>query len=452
MPLEDAIGQGCDEVLCTTSDEFPNQGRGCPFDRAVADGKPFATIVERHTPEHAFYEVTACPQYDVDGNLVEVVETHHPVTKRVLLRREVEVAMQRFHQFIDSAHDIISIKDREGRYLVVNPSSAALFNMEPLQLIGKTAAEMYDPEVAATIISHDRDVMERKEYTTYTESYNLGGKEYYLETTRFPLFDYEGNVDGVCTIARDVTEKHQLQKQLLQSAKLAAVGKLAAGVAHEINNPLTGVLAYAESLLEETDIDDERREDYEVIIRETLRCRNIVRNLLDFSRQEEPNFQIVDLNDVIGKTLALVERQAKFHDIELIKRIAGEPLRVNADARQLQQILLNLIINARDAMQCRGTITLSSGYRDDGNRCYVSVQDSGPGVPEDVREKIFEPFYSTKSTSGLGLAVSWGIMEQHNGTIEIGDSPSGGADFQVVLPVAQDEAGPLAGKGSSRKG
>ena len=436
LPLDQAIGHGCQEIFCNPGQvQGTFTSEGCPFDDAVAAGKPVATIVERQHPEPSFWEVTACPQYDAAGNLVHVVETHHPVTKRILLQREVQTSERRFRQFIHSAHDIISIKDDQGRYLVYNPASAELFSKDPIEFIGRTAEEIYEPEIARTIVEHDREVMEQREYRTYTEHYNIGGKDYYLQTVRFPIFDFEGNVEGVATIARNVTQERELQQQLLQSAKLAAVGKLAAGVAHEINNPLTGVLAYAEDLLEE-DNNDERCQDYRVIIRETLRCRDIVRNLLDFARQEEPDFRTVDLNDVLAKTLVLVEKLPRFHDIVLERRLDAEPLPVTADSRQLQQVFLNLIINANDAMAGHGTITITSGLDAATERCYASVMDSGPGVPAELQEQIFEPFYSTKATSGLGLAVSWGIVERHNGSIEIGENPDGGAMFRVVLPSA----------------
>jgi PAS domain S-box-containing protein len=204
VPLARAVGHSCPEFLCPARREG---GPGCTFDDAVQQGKPVSAIVEREDLEHSFWEVTACPQYDEAGNLIEVVETHHPVTERMLLRREVEIAEKRFRQFIDSANDVISIKDTEGRYVVVNPATAALFEMEPPQLIGRTPAELYDVEVAEIISAHDNEVIEKRRYANYTERFVIDGRERYLDVTRFPLLDYEGNVDGVCTIARDATQR-----------------------------------------------------------------------------------------------------------------------------------------------------------------------------------------------------------------------------------------------------
>ncbi len=426
------LGKCCEDVLCGRESTADATGHQCPFERAVELGVPVSTIVERSRPVHGFYEVTACPQFDEQGNLVEVVETHHPVTERILLQRGIETSEFRLRQFIDNAADIISIKDRQGRYLVANRATASLFGKKPKEFIGKTAAELYDTKIARMINEHDREVIEKSRLSKYEEVVKIDGREYFLETTRFPIYNYAGEVEGVCTIAHDVTERRQLQQQLLQSAKLAAVGKLAAGVAHEINNPLTGVLAYAEDLLDDADDSDDRSDDYKVIIRETLRCRNIVRNLLDYARQDAPKFQRADLNKVVDRALTLIRKQPRFHDIELKLEMSRQALIVDAESRQLQQIILNLLINAADAMDRRGTIWIASGWED--RECWIKVGDSGPGIPEAERNRIFEPFYTTKSTTGLGLAVSWGIIDRHGGTIEVGDSPLGGAEFTIVLP------------------
>ena len=430
---EEALGKSCTETVCRDQPHFVDGG--CPFELAVTLGQPVSAVVERQRPQQDFFEVTACPQYDDEGNLVEVVETHHPITKRIMLQREAEKSERLFRQFIASARDIISIKDRQGRYLVTNLASAELFGLEPRDCIGKTARELYSSVIAGKIEARDHLVMEAGEHLALNEVYSINGKDHHFETVCFPLIDFAGEIEGVCTIARNVTRRRQLQEQVNQSAKLAAVGKLAAGVAHEINNPLTGVLAYAEDLRDDAAPGDERRADYEVIIRETLRCRAIVRSLLDYSRQEEPVFQTGDLSDVVRKTVTLVEKLPNFRDVDLRVDLGRESLPVDADHRQLQQVLLNLIINALDAMDGDGTIAIQTGH--EAGKAFASVSDSGPGIPDQEKSRIFEPFYTTKATTGLGLSVSWGIVERHRGTIELRDSRLGGACFSIVLPLVQ---------------
>jgi two-component system NtrC family sensor kinase len=258
----------------------------------------------------------------------------------------------------------------------------------------------------------------------------------HTSTVRFPLLDYKGDATGVCTISRDVTAEKRMQRDLANASKLAAIGKLAAGIAHEINNPLTGVLAFAEDLIEDSNEDDPKVEDYRVIVRETMRCREIVRNLLDFARQTRPHARQVNLNEVVTAALRLVERLPSFRDIELTCELADDLPTIYGDPQQLQQVVLNLLVNAAEAMEGEGRIRVGTDASPADGTAQVRVLDDGPGIPEEDRERIFEPFFSTKSTThGLGLAVSWGIVERHGGRIDLCDRPGGGTVFTVVLPT-----------------
>jgi two-component system NtrC family sensor kinase len=226
-----------------------------------------------------------------------------------------------------------------------------------------------------------------------------------------------------------------LKEQLIQAGKLAAMGKLAAGVAHEINNPLTGILAYAEDMAEDFPDNDPRQKDLQVIIRETLRCRDIVRNLLDFARQEKPKLEKLIPNSVIEQSLSLIGKLPQFRNIAIEIALDEDIPFIQGDPRQLQQVILNFLMNSSEAMNGRGIIKMSTGYQRSTDTCYITVEDEGPGISEDKIDKIFEPFFSTKETSGLGLAVSWGIIDRHLGTIEVERSSKGGALFRIVLPA-----------------
>ncbi len=183
------------------------------------------------------------------------------------------------------------------------------------------------------------------------------------------------------------------------------------------------------------DKDNPLQEDIAIIIRETLRCRDIVRNLLDFAKQSTPKFEIVNPNSIIKQSLDLISRLPQFKDIEIEVLLDEKVPQIKADAKQIQQVILNFLINAADAMKYKGKITISTEYYRQQKKCIISVEDTGPGIPENLMDKIFEPFFSTKSTSGLGLAVSWGIIERHHGTIEVDTAPSGGAIFRILLPA-----------------
>jgi PAS domain S-box-containing protein len=434
----EAIGRRCYEVLEKTELQCNPTEIDCVFNQILETKEAQTTIRRTPPPNESHWEITRTPMLDQDGEIEAIIGTWHKITDQIMLRREIESAELRFKSFINSAQDWISIKDLEGRYVIANPVTAEAFNLKPEDFQGKYPEEILPKKLTKVIKKHDREVINSRRHQTYDEIIPIEGEDHHFQTVRFPLEDYRGEIIGVCTIARDVTNEYRLQEQLVQSEKLAALGKLAAGVAHEINNPLTGILAFAEDLVEDFPSDDVHQDDFRVIIRETLRCRDIVRNLLDFARQDSPRFEVVETNGIINNALHLVERLPQFKDIMMSKDLEKNIPRIKCDPKQLQQVMLNLMINAAEAMKLKGKIYVSSEYNRQKNQCIISVEDSGPGIPENLIDKLFEPFFSTKGTNGLGLAVSWGIVERHHGTIEIDMAEDGGAIFRLVLPAYFD--------------
>jgi PAS domain S-box-containing protein len=433
----EAVGKTCESLFAGT--EFASKSpEMLPMMESVLSSKaPFALIWRTAPPNEAYWEVTSAPIHASDGDIEEVVVTWHRITERVRLQREVESAEQRFRSFIDSAQDWISIKDLEGRYLVVNPVIASAFHKTPEDFIGRVAEEVLPGALAKTIKRHDQEVISKKKHRVYDEIIQIDGRDHFFHTVRFPLSDYRGSTVGVCTIARDVTSEKELRNQLVQSEKLAAVGKLAAGVAHEINNPLTGVLAYAEDIIDDLPENDAHLDDLRVIVREALRCRDIVRNLLDFARQEAPKLEEAAPNGVVTQSLLLVEKLPQFRNITIKRSLEDDLPLIKCDPHQIQQVILNLMLNAADAMNGKGTITIATEFDLRQSKCVISVEDNGPGIPENLMDKVFEPFFSTKGTSGLGLAVSWGLIERHGGVIEVDTAAGGGSIFRIVLPAME---------------
>lgn len=428
----DAIGKNCSEVLEDTElrcDDFELQET---IKMVVSTGESI-TFLKKTEKNH--WEISRAPIKDEQGNVVAILSTWHKITERIRLYEDKESAEHKFKSFIDSANDWISIKDLEGRYLIANPVTAKALGLDANEFIGRRPEEILDKKLARTIIKHDQMVINSGQHMNFNEIIPIEGTDHQFQTIRFPLSDHKGKTIGVCTIARDITNEVRLKEQLVQSEKLAALGKLAAGVAHEINNPLTGILAFAEDIREEYQSDDFLVEDMSVIVRETLRCRDIVRNLLDFAKQDTPKFENRNCNDIVINSLNLVEKLPQFKDINIELEHDEHLPNIDCDPAQLQQVILNFMLNAADAMKLKGDIYLSTEYSRRNSSCIISVEDNGPGIPENLIDKIFEPFFSTKGTNGLGLAVSWGIVERHNGTIEIDMSDSGGAIFRIVLPV-----------------
>jgi two-component system NtrC family sensor kinase len=244
----------------------------------------------------------------------------------------------------------------------------------------------------------------------------------------------------------EMTQKlAEAQTQIYHSDKLASIGRLAAGVAHEINNPLTGVLTFSSFLLKRAEGNPEMKADLETIVRETKRCREIVKDLLDFARPVPIRMVDVNLNDIIQRALNIVDNQLQFKHITVHKFLDASLPNVSADAGQLQQVLINLLVNAADAIEDEegGEISIFSDVTMHGGEACVKImlKDTGCGISQENLPKIFEPFYTTKEQkgTGLGLAVAWGIIDKHGGTISVQSEEGKGSQFTIMLPISKSE-------------
>jgi len=250
-------------------------------------------------------------------------------------------------------------------------------------------------------------------------------------------------------VRRKTLELEKVHKTLLRSEKMASIGKLAATVAHEINNPLFGILTYArlvlrELLKHEVPQRDEMAEQLQIIERESKRCGDLVKNLLTFSRQapsvREPN----DLNTVVHRAVLLVKHKLEMQNIVLEEKLAGQLPAVLCDANQMQQVILVLLVNASEAMAKGGQLEVSTEFDSKTEQGVVRVKDNGSGIPADVMPRIFDPFFTTKedqNRTGLGLAVAHSIVEQHGGEITVRSEVGQGTEFQIGLPMAAVGAG-----------
>jgi two-component system NtrC family sensor kinase len=226
------------------------------------------------------------------------------------------------------------------------------------------------------------------------------------------------------------------QRKLMESEKLATIGRLAAGVAHEINNPLTAVMTFSHLMLEDAAKDDPKREDLELIIHETTRCRDIVRKLLDFSRERMPEKRLVNIDALIEHTLSILTSQALFHNVQVEKKLSGKLPDTTVDPAQIQQVFTNIIVNAAEAMPEGGTLSIETSLVRDGKYIEMKFTDTGTGIDEKDIGKLFDPFYTTKEKgTGLGLSVTYGIMKSHDGSIGVESKIGKGTTFRLLLPV-----------------
>ena len=244
-------------------------------------------------------------------------------------------------------------------------------------------------------------------------------------------------------VRRKTAELERVHKTLLRSEKMASIGKLAATVAHEINNPLFGILTYArlvlrELLKHEVPERDEMAEQLQTIERESKRCGDLVKNLLSFSRQAPSVREPHDLNTVVHRAVLLVKHKLEMQNIELQENLGADLPPVQCDSNQIQQVVLVLMVNASEAMPKGGRLEITTEFDPKTERGVVRIKDSGSGIPADVLPRIFDPFFTTKedqNRTGLGLAVAQGIVEQHSGEIAVRSAPGEGTEFQVSLPV-----------------
>jgi two-component system NtrC family sensor kinase len=244
------------------------------------------------------------------------------------------------------------------------------------------------------------------------------------------------------TLEQKVKERTDLlvkvQTQVARQQRLASVGQLAAGVAHEINNPLGGILTFASLVLEDLPPDSPNRQDLEEIVQQAVRCRKIVTELLEFSREREAQMDLANVNEVLSRTVALLEKQALFHDIQVTRTLDPNMPAIVMDESQMQQVFMNIVLNAVHAMNERGELTIETWHDDKRRMVSVRISDTGCGIPSAIREAIFDPFFTTKDPgqgTGLGLAVAARIVQAHGGRTEVESEVGKGTSFIISLPI-----------------
>lgn len=261
------------------------------------------------------------------------------------------------------------------------------------------------------------------------------GRKIYYSISTYPLIE-QGDVIGAVEISRDITKDINVQKMMMQQEKLASVGRLSAGVAHEINNPLTTILTTAMLIQEDLEPGNPLHEELTVITNEALRCRKIVTNLLDFARQTQPDKQIHDVSKIVAGCISLTRKQAAFKDVALTQDLSNTLPRALVDKGQIEQAMINLIINGIEATPAGGVVHVATRLADWKGFIEVSVSDTGEGIQEKRLNHIFDPFYTTKDNgTGLGLAITHGIIEQHGGIVSVESRPEEGTTFVITIPT-----------------
>ncbi|MDE3017999.1 MAG: PAS domain S-box protein [Nitrospirota bacterium] len=357
--------------------------------------------------------------------------------------REIEETKTYLENLLENANDVIYTLDTEQRFTYVNNKVAA-WGYRKEDLIGRPYLSLLSKRHRGRRLKSTLDIGAKQVYEV--EVISRSGDMRTVMVSVSPLHNPDGHIQGVLGIARDITDTKKLEQQILNTEKLASVGKLAAGVAHEINNPLGGILNCLYNLRKGT-LSPARQEEYVVSMEDGLRrVQKIVRQLLDFSQQHEPELSATDINMVVERVLVLTEHAFVAGQIRLDKQLqTGLPV-LMVDRHMLEQVLMNLVLNAIQAIKGGGTVTIRTRIVDEA--CAIDVQDTGCGIQPHLLSRIFDPFFTTKGVgegTGLGLSVSLGIVERHGGRILVESEVGKGSLFTVSLPLARE--GVAAGRG-----
>lgn len=361
----------------------------------------------------------------------------------------------RFRTLFRAAPDAVFTVLQSGRIREANDAVRDVTGLDPLQVVGRPVVDLMaeaDKEKMRNALRATFDgVPTRIEVSFQSDMHSRGTptrRVVALAMSRLP----EADPPSVLIVGRDMTSEREMRVRLMESDRLAAVGELVAGVAHEVNNPLSSISAFAQLMLRDGGLTAAQRDSIEVIKSETMRASQVVKDLLAFARRSEPQREPLDLNGVVQRTLRLRGYQLTSNKIHVETDLAAELPSVVGDARQLQQVCLNLVTNAIQAMATLGAGgTLFVSTRREGPHVVLDMRDTGPGIPESARAHIFEPFFTTKGEgegTGLGLSVSYGIITAHSGTIEVAATSSVGTTFRVSLPAVNEVSSEEGGRES----
>ena len=363
---------------------------------------------------------------------------------------EIEIVRQFNSNVVESLTDALVVVDPEDRVRMWNRRAESLVGVDRAEAVGQPISSLFHRSFLDTLVAT------RREHPRGTTLFRVqlspaadDRRELLVNLAIAPLRQPDRPEAGWILVIADVTDRASLEEQLRLSEKMAAIGLLAAGVAHEVNTPLTGISSFTQLLLERSEDGDPRRELLEKIERQTFRAAKIVNNLLNLARPSSGEAQPIDVNVIIGDVLSLLEHQLRNSRIQVRRELSESPVIVKGLEYKLQQVFLNLFLNARDAMPKGGWLTVASRVR--GSEIVVEVADTGVGIPPEHLARIYDPFFTTKgegSGTGLGLSVTYGIVQEHGGTLSCESDFGQGSRFRLVLPLAQDAAGVATGQAS----
>ncbi|MCF8032999.1 MAG: PAS domain S-box protein [Desulfarculaceae bacterium] len=456
LKRDKVIGHTCYQLTRRRPEPCQERKDACHAIEALKSGRPTVSEHVQTAPDGSerYIECTALPVIGSSGEVARVVHVHRDITRRQRawhrfqkVNRELIRSNSFLRNLIKSSVDAVIAADMTGRVILFNEAAGDITGYSEREALKELdIRDIYPGDGAREIMALLRD----KEH----------GGEGKLKSHEVRLLRKDGSTAPISLSAAVVTEddnevatvgffydlraKQRMEReldhtrmQLLQSEKMASIGKLAAGVAHQLNNPLAGITLYANLVAEEYKLPDDARDDLKRILDNAQRCRDTIKELLQFARQTKRVMRPADLNQALTRTMFLLENQSQFQNIDVRMDLDAELPQVPADIQQLNHVFMNIILNAAEAMQGNGSIKVRTRRFPGGRGVLVEIKDTGPGIPPDVLPHVFEPFFTTKEEgegTGLGLSVAFGIVKNHHGSIEVFSPRGQGTQFVIKLP------------------
>jgi PAS domain S-box-containing protein len=454
---EEVLGKDCCDIL---KSEFCEEF--CPLEDVLGTGKPvfnYEISITSRTGEKIPVNVTTSPLFSSESEVIGAIENFRDLTKHKGLWGKLREERNKAQLYLNIAGVVIIAINRQGEISLINKKGCDVLGYQEKEIIGKNWYDLCVPEnvreerkeMFEKVMAGEQQEAEDYENIILTKS----GEERIIAWHNTTLIDEKGQIFGTLSSGEDVTKRKQAEEELIQSEKLVSLGQLAASVVHEVNNPLAGIMIYVklfQKKFRENKIQDESTEQQlQKMEKELDRTTRIIRNLLTFARQSEPSMRPIDINKAIDAALLLVGNQINLENIGLEKNLDADLPQVFADFDKIQQVLINIILNAIQAMPEGGRLTIKTSLARDifvegiqKDTVRIDITDTGIGIPKENLKKLFTPFFTTKAKGkgvGLGLSVVHGIIGKHKGKIEVESELNTGTTFSIYLEVTNEKKG-----------
>jgi two-component system NtrC family sensor kinase len=409
--------------------------------------KDFEVEFKKKNGERITVLLTATAKRDEKGTIIGYEGLNIDISDRKKMERELKEANDFLMNLIESSVDGIIVTDMKGDILIFNKGAEDLLGYKAEEVVGKmNIRSIYQPGVAKEVMDKLRspDFGGVGKLTSFSIFHRRkDGELIEGDLSASLIYDEKGNEIASIGIFKDLRERlkmerelHEIQQALLQSEKLAAMGRLTSQIAHELNNPIYGIMNTLELLRTEIPPESKRRRILELSLSEIQRLSEMLRNMLSFSKPEEEKRKPVKIDELIEGILLVMEKQMREANIKVETSFGEKIPEVMASTNQMRQVFLNIFKNAKEAMPKGGTLFVRTSKED--NRVLIQIQDTGMGIPKEIRDKIFEAFFTTKQKVkgvGLGLSVCYGIIRDHNGEIKVESKEDKGTTFTISLPI-----------------